>query len=169
MLNIHSKIFTKVNLNSVSQQLGIRCHVFYATNNFLTFLEGICKLFSETNWKYQAISINYSNSFRVKISKWDVTYACLKHLKTSWIYGKFVQCSSYFLLLFSNFVQLLQSPCIWYICFFHHLTQLNSTLNKECHRHVKRGSCVSNYVISSHTHSVSVLYNFSSTTHTYFH
>ena len=33
----------------------------------------------------------------------------------------------------------------------------------------KRWNFVSNYVISSHTHSVSVLYNFSSATHTYFH
>ena len=51
-----------------------------------TILESILKLFSETNWKYQVISINYNNSFKVKISKWDVTYASLKHLKTSWIY-----------------------------------------------------------------------------------
>ena len=46
------------------------------------------------------------------------------------------------------------------------------TETKECRISV-RGETVSNYVISSHTHSVSVLYNFSSATlcgtYTYFH
>ena len=55
-----------VNLHSVSQQLETRCYIFYASNNILTILESIYKLFSETNWKL--ISINHSNSFKVKIN-----------------------------------------------------------------------------------------------------
>ena len=64
---LHTVRFSpKLNLNSVSQQLETRCYIFYATNNFLTILESIYKLFSETNWKL--ISINHSNSFKVKMS-----------------------------------------------------------------------------------------------------
>ena len=64
---LHTARFSpKLNLNSVSQQLETRCYIFYATNNFLTIVESIYKLFSETNWKL--ISINHSNSFKVKIS-----------------------------------------------------------------------------------------------------
>ena len=90
---------------------------YLCPNNFLTIVESIYKLFCAINWKL--ISINHSNSFKVKnkLLKWDVTYACLKHLKTSWIYEKFVRSSTYFLLLFSVFVQLLQSLCMYYICF----------------------------------------------------
>ena len=58
-------------------------------------LESIYKLFSEIvteNTKY--ISNNHSNSFKVKISKWGVTYECVKYLKTSWIYEKYSHLSS---------------------------------------------------------------------------
>ena len=44
-----ARFYIKVNLNRVSQQLEIRCYMVYATNNFLTILESIHKLFRETN------------------------------------------------------------------------------------------------------------------------
>ena len=50
---------------------------------------------------------------------------------------------------------------------------MNGDFNQRVSYFCKRGNFVSNYVISSHTHSVSVLYNFSSATlcgtYTYFH
>ena len=57
--------FIFLNDNIISQQLETRSYIFYASNNFLTILESIYKLFSETNWKL--ISINHSNSFKVKL------------------------------------------------------------------------------------------------------
>ena len=51
--------------------------------------------------------------------------------------------------------------------------QSSHSMFKRVSYFCKRGNFVSNYVISSHTHSVSVLYNFSSATlcgtYTYFH
>ena len=66
---------------------------------------------------------------------------------------------------------------LWQISIYEKLDCDNKQLSGEYNQRVsyfcKRGNFVSNYVISSHTHSVSVLYNFSSATlcgtYTYFH
>ena len=95
-----------VNLNSVSRELETRYYIFYATNNFLTILESIYKLFSETNWKL--ISINHSNSFKVKISYLNEmlhmhVWSILKLLEYMASLCEVVPIFSYFSLFLSSF------------------------------------------------------------------
>ena len=58
--------------------------------------------------------------------------------------------------------------CSCHVPFLHYFVHWLRVPPKSV-EYCKRWNFVSNYVISSHTHSVSVLYNFSSATHTYFH